>query len=393
MKKIFSMVTIIMLLVLFVVPFKSYAAVVDMSGYTSETLETTFTKESITGYDLTKYNQKNDKRVNIYVFRGDGCVNCKNFYQYYVANKLLTSHGDKIRIISYEVRNNTKNFNLLDKAKTLVNEQAGSYATPTVFIGNKTFSGDLVVNNATQKQAEMEAAINALYNSSERYDIIEKLAGKNVFKEATSNITLTSAQKLDSDYTLKVTKIDRKNVTLEEKYTYIDAYDIAMYNGNIVVPLSNGSYTIHIPVSTQYDTYKVGYVKDGVVQEEFDATAQNGGIEFTTTHLSEYVIYGYKEPTPPTPTQPSTPDTTPSTPSDNKPDSTPDTTPDVVPDETPETETNPAPIVSDTKPAKKEETKSANPKTFDGIEATVILLGMSCATLFGSFVAYKKKRI
>ena len=202
MKKKLSIIVFIILLFIFTISFKVHAAEVDLSQCVKENLETTFQTEGITNYDLTKYNKANDKRINIYVFRKNGCQNCKNFYEFYVANKLLNSHGDKIKIITYEVTN-SENSKLLSSAKALLNQQAATYKTPTIFIGNKTFEGDLVVQDGAQKQAEIEAAIDSLYNSSNRYDIIEELFGKNVFTDNSANITLTSDKKLDKNYTLK----------------------------------------------------------------------------------------------------------------------------------------------------------------------------------------------
>ena len=101
MKKKISIISIIIIVCIFTISCNVHATGVDLSRCTSEDLVTTFKTEGITNYDLTKYNTNNEKRINIYVFRGNGCINCKNFYQYYVANKLLASHGDKIKIISY----------------------------------------------------------------------------------------------------------------------------------------------------------------------------------------------------------------------------------------------------------------------------------------------------
>lgn len=362
MKRILSMMVLIILISIFIIPLKVNAVMLDLSKYTSEDLVTTFKIEGITNYDLTKYNMSNDKRINIYIFRGDGCINCKNLYTHYIANKLLDSHGDKIRIISYEVKNNKLNYGLLNAAKTLINEQASTYSTPTMFIGNKTFSDDLVVNNATQQQAEIEKAIDALYNSSNRYDIIEELSGKNVFMDNTTNITLTSATRLDKDYTLKVSEVDNKNVVAKEGDMYIVSYDISVYNGNVVVPLSNGSFKIRIPVNTKYDNYKVAYVKDGKIQEEFKATYNNNFVEFTTTHLSEYVVYG----------------------SNNK-----------IPDVNQNVDIKPTPIPDNTQDKNLDDKKNnvyyeRNPQTFDKIQFYVILLGIGCITLIVSIILKKK---
>lgn len=357
MKKNISIMILIMLTLVFIIPFKVNAAVIDLSKYTSEDLVTTFNIEGITNYDLTKYNTPNNKRVNIYIFRGDGCLNCKNLYTNYIANSLLSSHGDKIKIISYEVKNNKINYGLLDAAKTLINEHALSYATPVIFIGDKTFSW--------QDQAAIENAINTLYNSSNRYDILEELSGKKVFTDNITNITLTSSTGLDKNYTLKVREVDNKNIELQEGYNYIASYDISIYNGNVIVPLNNGSYTIRIPVNTKYDEYKVGYIKDGKIQENFKATYNNNSIEFTTTHLSEYVVYGINTPKP-------------------------DVDQNInqsQPTEDSELNVNSNNISKTNKKVANEE----NPQTFDKIQLYVILLGLGITTLIGSTILLKKK--
>ncbi len=294
-KNISIFLVLIVLILAFIIPSKVNAAVLDLSKYISEDLVTTFKHEGVTNYDLTKYNKNNDKRVNIYVFRKDGCLNCKNLYTNFIATKLLASHGDKIRITSYEVFNNAINYSLLDKAKTLLNEyDPNGYATPIVFIGDKTFSGA----DALQKETEIQNAIDTLYNSNNRYDILEELGGKNVFTDNGKNVTLTSNTRLDKNYTLKVSEVDNKSIKIEDGFEYIVSYDISMYNGTVVVPLSNGSFKIRIPITAVYDKYKVGYVKDGKIQEDFVATFNNNYIEFTTTHLSEYVVYGANNKTP-----------------------------------------------------------------------------------------------
>ena len=368
MKKKLSVIVSIILLLIFTISFKVYAAGVDLSQCVKENLETTFRTENITNYDLTKYNKANDKRINIYVFRKNGCQNCKNFYEFYVANKLLNSHGDKIKIITYEVTTNPENSRLLSAAKTLLNQQSSTYSTPIIFIGNKTFEGDLVtIQDAAQKQAEIEAAIDSLYNSSNRYDIIEELFGKNIFTDNSANITLTSNERLDKNYTLKVREVDNRNLKLEDGYEYIISYDISMYNGSNVVPLSNGSYKIKIPVNVKYNTYKVGYVKDGKIQEDFKATYNNGNIEFTTSHLSEYLIYGTN----------STSSSTDANQNTNL--------------ETDKDKTKKDSIKKTVKTKYVENEK--NPKTFDAINVYIVLLIIGCSTLIGSFILSKKKRI
>ncbi|MCI8383291.1 MAG: hypothetical protein HFJ33_00130 [Clostridia bacterium] len=370
MKKKITMIILTILMVLFTIQLKVNAASIDLSKYTSEELADTLKVEGVTNANLDKYNIPNSKRVNIYIFRADGCQNCKNLYTNYIATKLLNSHGDKIKIITYEIKSNRINYGLLDSAKALLKEQAGSYSTPTIFIGNKTFAGDLASGDPAvpQKQAEIEKAIDALYNSNDRYDILEELTGTKLFTNNTTNITLTSGTRLDRNYVLKTTETNNQNIVLQENYNYIISYDISMYDENDkIVPLTNGSYKIKIPVNVKYDTYKVGYVKDGKIQEEFDATYSNNTIEFTTTHLSEYMIYGMNH---------------------KKPDV--DQNVNIDEDQNQKTET----IVNTTQNNKKvlnTKKEEQNPQTLDDIETYFIVLGLGMVVFIASTIAIKKK--
>ncbi len=354
MKKNISI--IILMFSILMIPFNVYAGL-DTSLYKSENLEEVFTAEKIVAdvANLAKYNTANDKRVDIYVFRLDGCVNCYNFYEY-VANKLLASHGDKIRITSYELKNEPVNNNLLEAAKKLLNET--SNITPIVFVGDKTFSGAF---SSADKQKQLEDIINNLYNSNDRYDILEELRGERIFTDTTNKITLTSARSLNENYVLKADLIDCTNVNLELGYEYITAYDISMYHNSTKILLNNGVYKIKIPINVQYDKYKVGYVENGQIKESFEATNSNGYVEFTTTHLSEYVVYGmnYTNPNP-----------------NPKPDTKPSTNPDILSniDGNNQENVDKTSTIGKTVSNPKNIVNIKNPKTLDTVEIYTILL-------------------
>lgn len=87
---------------------------VDLSKYASETLSETFAAENIS-YDFASSNYRDTNDVTtIYVFRKDGCKNCENFYNF-IKNNLLPAHGDKFRVVSYELSQNNRNFTLLEQ--------------------------------------------------------------------------------------------------------------------------------------------------------------------------------------------------------------------------------------------------------------------------------------
>ena len=278
-----KMVAFIILVSVIMIPFSVSAEDLDLSRYASESLEDAFQAEGITNYDLTNY-QETDDRATIYLFRLDGCGNCRNFLNY-VASSLLTNYGDKFKVVSYEMRNNPLNLSLRDKIQAYLGESVA--VTPYIIIGDKTFNGFI----DSTKQKQIEEAIMALYNSNDKYDVLDEMQDKlKNFEDG--GITFTSAKGLDKNYVLKVSSVNYSDLKLNDQYSYVAGYDITMYNGSVVVPLSNGSFKIRIPVSIKYDTYKVAYVNGGQINEVFDATYDNGYVQFTTTHLSEYVVYG-----------------------------------------------------------------------------------------------------
>jgi len=288
MQKTKTILFIILLMSIMLFPSCVLAKDFTLIGTTSETISEAFDAEGITGYDLSNYSETGDK-VAIYLFRKNGCINCKNFLTY-VKEVLLPNYGDKFKLISYELSSNQSNFNLLDKVATFFNKGQSTYTTPFVVVGNKTFSGAIYHDN--NKRAEIEATI----QSGTTYNVIDEMTNGNeninnnkIFND--NNITLTSEQLLNSNYTLKATAIDRKNIRLDS-FNYISAYDIAMYHNGIIIPLKNGSFQIKIPVTENYDVYKVAYIENGNIKETLEATMENGFITFTTSHLSEYAIYG-----------------------------------------------------------------------------------------------------
>lgn len=321
------------------------AAGLDLSAYTSESLSDAFADEAITDVDFGSYSDEGDKVV-IYLFRGEGCLNCINFLNY-VKNTLIPKYGEQFKIVSYKFADKVEDrlvsnsyINLLDKTLTFLNQKPSNnvYPTPYIVIGDKTFSE--AIDSAKKSQIE------AMIQSNTRYNVLEEM------EKGTSNvndnkiftaegITFTTNSALSSNHTLKVLPIDAKDIKLGD-FNYIAAYDITMCNEATIVPMSNGSFEIRIPVSTRYDMYKVGYINNGNVVEEIDATYDNGYVVFTTTHLSKYAVYGK----------------------------------------------NKSINASEVSQVEKEK----NPETLDNVEIYGIMLILGCITLIGSTVFYRKKR-
>ena len=217
MTKKMRIVGLMLLMATFLLPTIVKAQDLDLTIYSDETLQETLTEENITG-DFTNY-QDTDDRATIYVFRQDGCLNCKNFYQY-VADTLLVNYADKFRVISYEVGNNQLNNTLRMKVQDFIGEEAT--ITPYIVIGEKTFSGFI----DAEKQSQIEDAILALYNSANKYDVLEDMKNnKKDFNDVSSGIFIRTEKALSKDYSLRIINTNTKDSTITD-FNHIASYDM-----------------------------------------------------------------------------------------------------------------------------------------------------------------------
>ena len=122
---------------------------------------------------------------------------------------------------------------------------------------------------------------------------------EDVYEYESGSVRLSTHTQISPDYIFKATQ---KELTEEEmqkilmdSYQYISLYDISFYHGDEKVSISNQALTIRIMVDDEYDAYKVAYIENGEIKEEIPAIYENGGVTFTTSHLSHYAIYGMNE--------------------------------------------------------------------------------------------------
>lgn len=295
MKKAF--IAILTFLISTIFPLASVSAAgadIDMSIYPSETLAEAFQEDAINfDFSTSDYNEADTTgKTIIYVFRKDGCGNCKNFLQF-IADDLLPNYADKFVVKSFEVSNNQINMSLVSKLAKFYGQEStdGKYGTPIVVAGS-TFSTGFV-------DAARQAEIKSVITSGDTYNAVTAInQGVTSFEAGSktnfnaNGVTFTSNTGLNSNFHLKADPVDKSGVKLAG-YDYIAAYDISIYNYATVVELTGGSYRITLPVSKTYDAYRVAYINAaGQIAEEFDAEAGKGTITFTTTHLSNYAVYG-----------------------------------------------------------------------------------------------------
>lgn len=133
-------------------------------NYQSTNLEQTFKDEGIE-YDLSNYKETDDQ-ITIYLFRGKGCGFCNKFLNF--LNSISGEYGKYFKLESYEVWNNPNNSKLLEDIGEFLDEDVRG--VPFIIIGDQIFPG-----YAEHMNDQIKAAIVNLYNSEDRYDVIEEM--------------------------------------------------------------------------------------------------------------------------------------------------------------------------------------------------------------------------
>ena len=154
MKKILS----ILLVGLLFIPMLASADTVSMG------LEEVLKEEGIK-YDLKDYKESDDK-INIYLFRGNGCGHCKNFVTFLY--EIVEEYGKYFNLVSYEIFYNQDNSKLMSEVSKFFGEEATG--VPYIVIGDKYFSGF-----GESAKEEIKKAIKELYQSKDRYDVFEEM--------------------------------------------------------------------------------------------------------------------------------------------------------------------------------------------------------------------------
>lgn len=153
-----SMILIVTIVLLF--PINMFA--LNNDKYSVLNLEETLTEENIEK-SFDNYSE-DDNQVIIYMFRGDGCVHCRNFLSF--LNSITSEYGKYFKLRSFEVWHNSENAGLMG----LVSNHLGKTSTgvPYIIIGKKVFTGYAERYNDSIK----DAIINQYeINKDARYDL------------------------------------------------------------------------------------------------------------------------------------------------------------------------------------------------------------------------------
>lgn len=162
MKKIFTKLMTMIIATLILLPTVVMAEEELVSSPTS--IQEACSEEQIAFDHDYKNNQKG--KVNIYLFRGNGCSHCHEFLQY--LETIIDEYGKYINVVTYEVWENQDNAKLLEKVAEKFEEEVGG--VPYIVIGEKTFSG-----YSSSMNEEIENLIKEEYEKEDRYDVMKEL--------------------------------------------------------------------------------------------------------------------------------------------------------------------------------------------------------------------------
>ncbi len=163
MKKIWIRLMSIVTLFAMLMPISVMAEEESISSSPTSIQEACAEEEIAFDHDY-KNNQEN--KVNVYLFRGNGCSHCHEFLEY--LSSIIDEYGKYMNIVTYEVWENQDNGALMEKVADKFEEEASG--VPYIVIGEKTFSG-----YSASMNEEIQNLIKSEYEKEDRYDVMKEL--------------------------------------------------------------------------------------------------------------------------------------------------------------------------------------------------------------------------
>lgn len=111
---------------------------------------------------------KEDKKVNLYLFRGEGCPHCQEAEEFF--DSIKDEYGKYYNLVDYEVWYNEDNAKLMEKVAKYFDQEVSG--VPYIIIGSKTWSG-----YTSEYDKEIKAEIKSEYAKtvSDRTDVIKEV--------------------------------------------------------------------------------------------------------------------------------------------------------------------------------------------------------------------------
>lgn len=170
------------LVFLLMILFVPVNVIAEENEYVPESLEEAIKAEDIEA-DLGDYSSA-DNKITVYLFRGKGCVHCKNFLKY-VSSELIKTHGQYFNFVSYEVWRNPGNKALWKSVGNQLGVEKNT-SVPFIVIGDKYIKG-----YSERRNEEIMTAIMDLYNEAnstgDKKDVVSKVIEGGSFSQDENN--------------------------------------------------------------------------------------------------------------------------------------------------------------------------------------------------------------
>ncbi|MBQ2639470.1 MAG: hypothetical protein IJF92_01760 [Bacilli bacterium] len=124
---------------------------------------------------------KDNKKVNVYFFRGKGCPHCEEAEQFF--KSIEAEYGKYYTIVDYETWYNEDNAELMQKVAKERNEEATG--VPYIIIGDESWNG-----YDTSYDDAIKAKIKKVYDQDPktRYDVMKYVDSSKAKKDSSSDV-------------------------------------------------------------------------------------------------------------------------------------------------------------------------------------------------------------
>lgn len=107
------------------------------------------------------------KKVNVYIFRGEGCPHCEEAIEWFEGTLAEDEeYKDLYNLVKYEVWYDQTNSDLMQSVATALGTEASG--VPFIVVGTEYFSGF----SATQSPDKIKTAIKEAYESEDYQDVV-----------------------------------------------------------------------------------------------------------------------------------------------------------------------------------------------------------------------------
>ena len=221
----------------------------------------------------------NEKKVPIYVFRGHGCIHCKNLLSY--LNSIVPNSGDYFDVITFEVWGHPENYDLMVEIGDFLGVE--SKGVPFTIIGDKVFRG-----YETSYDKDIFNKIIAEYNKISRYDVFDEMAkpSDDVIKSQINGVIALYSMSFLFGNPDVYDCIDVNNTKLKNNVIkYLGKTEVLYnYNDAVLTKIDDNTFKSKGRLSARGENWNISGI-----EVEFTIKNINGNFVITDTNMFEFI--------------------------------------------------------------------------------------------------------